>query len=1088
MDNVRTFVNTNKFYIITSVIIVLILICWKFLSLQHRTQSTINSFEKEFLKYNKRTAYDFCGTKSNKTLSEFYVSSAYLPYLTGYQKLDYTSESMFNKVIKYGARFAYLQVFNKEAKYDTEPVLSTGNSYGTLLTSQNSISPSSIFKLIGEYAFSEKFIDNYTDPFIVFLDLRVSNNYNTLDKLYEIIKSTCGHLLYEKFNTNVSTTPMCNLMGKLLIFTTSNNDKSKLKSITHMDTSSSYLNLLGHHELPTKELISNPKDKPLVTMTSTKIRFNKNLIQVEDEIDFIKLGINKSFIVKINGSKKNDSEDNYYEINQVTHKQLILNSSIEFVEEFSGNKTQLKFFNKSYKLLNLPKENKNGLTIVTPEHDFFKMNYNPYDAFNLGCQFTCMNFQEIDQNLKTYMKKFKKFSILMKPNHLINYNPPKHVPNINSQFQPVSDIDIPVIFQFRYNHTNIRLKPILYNNLRMIEKNNIPIISPDYNLNNSYFEIEEGLDGKAGTISIKLGNKYLSSNDSCCWLSFQEYPMNKDVASFYPVKSLVSGKNTISICQIKNNAKYYLKHRLGFNYKTQLYTKTTNSYKMITSLSNGETIIKVYEPLSENNYKCYGQVLMEENKDPKTVYTNIVMGSTAHPIDFVLIYKTNNSQYIWKMVTKEGYIALGNIFTTSSMKPKTTNYYTIAFEYLNQVDIGSMAYKQPVDGMNGIKPMSLWYSNDKSYFIAYNSNDENKRPSEFNYPIFNLNTRPKTYNERLYLHKPKANEIDSASFIVEDEPSSVPVSLPIKYSSVVSSVTKYQIINIDTNNSINLPSSYWTDFNQGVLKMETQTSFDDYSNAWIYYTIDNTIRLKSKPNYGLTISNNNVVIDKISNENKDNQKFSYTGNNLLTNNNQCLYEENDGLKMGPINSSPNNTWLIPQVPLNDCININAPVYILKKLQRSNNVSFNAKQDFTEMNNILKEYIDKEFFHVYVEGKVTKLGEDDCVIELKGNLGFEKVSYDKVVPYKKTNISLLKEGSVVLCKNGGFTIGGYEEPNVRYKATIVKKLNEEKVIVLVNINTIEANLNKSSYGRPREIKEIIVNINDLILLKNSISCE
>ncbi len=94
----------------------------------------------------------------------------------------------------------------------------------------------------------------------------------------------------------------------------------------------------------------------------------------------------------------------------------------------------------------------------------------------------------------------------------------------------------------------------------------------------------------------------------------------------------------------------------------------------------------------------------------------------------------------------------------------------------------------------------------------------------------------------------------------------------------------------------------------------------------------------------------------------------------------------------------------------------------------------------------------------------------------------------MVPYKKTNISLLKEGSVVLCKNGGFTIGGYEEPNVRFQATIVKKLNEEKVIVLVNINTIEANLNKSSYGRPREIKEIIVNINDLILLKNSISCE
>lgn len=1087
MDNVRTFISTNKFYIIISVIIVLILIFWKFLSFGNRTQSTISNFEKEFLKYNKRSSYDFCsGNKANKTLSEFYFSSSYLPYLTGFQKLDYSSNEMFNKVIKYGARFVYLQVFNKEAKYNTEPVLSTGNNYGTLLTTQTNVSPTNIFKLIGKYAFSEKFIDNYHDPFIVFLDLRVTNNYNTLDKLHDIIKSTCGHLLYEKFNTNVSQTPMCNLMGKLLIFTTSNNDKSKLKSITHMDTSSSYLNLLGIHELPTKELIANPKDLPVVSLTSTKIRFSSNTIQIEDETDFIKLGINKSFIVKINGSQKNDSEDTYHEIIQVSYKTLILNKSVEFQEEYSGTKTQLKFFNKSYKLLNLPKENKNALTIVTPEHDFFKTNFNPYDAFNLGCQFICMNFQELDQNLKTYMKKFKKFSIKLKPNHLINYNPPAYIPNINSQFQPIKDLDIPVLFQFRYNHNNIRLRPMLYENLRIIEKNNLPVISPNYNLNNSYFEIVEGLDGKPGSISIKLGNKYLSSNDSCCWLSFQEYPMNKEVASFYPVKSLVSGKNAISICQIKNNVKYYIKHRLGFNYKTQLYTKTTNSYKLITQLSNGETIIKVYEPLQENNYKCYGQILLTHDVDPKTVYTNVVMGATAHPIDFVLIYKTNNAQYIWKMVPKEGYIALGNIFTTTSIKPKRTNYYTIAFEYLNQVDIGSMAYKTPIDV--NIKPMSLWYSNDKSYFVAYNSNNEDKRPSEFNYPIFNVNTMPKTYNERIYLHKPKSNEIDSATFIVEDEPDSVPVSLPIKYSNIITFLDTYQITNIETNNSINLPSSYWTNLNQDILETQPQTNSDDYSNSWIYYNVDKTIRHKGNPKYALTIKEDTIVINKVSNENKNNQQFIYTSNNLLTNNDKCLYEENNTLKMGEPNEVQNNTWLIPQEPLNDCININAPVYVSKKIKRSNNVSFNAKQDFTEMNNILKEYVDDLYFHTYVEGKVSKLDEEDCVVELKGNMGFEKVPYSNVVLYKKPNINLLKKGTKVLCKNGGYTISGFEEPNVRHEATIVKLLSEEKVIVLMNINTIEANLNKVSYGRPREIKETIVNINDLVLLKNSIFCE
>ena len=50
---------------------------------------------------------------------------------------------------------------------------------------------------------------------------------------------------------------------------------------------------------------------------------------------------------------------------------------------------------------------------------------------------------------------------------------------------------------------------------------------------------------------------------------------------------------------------------MGFNYKTQLYTKTTNSYKLITYFNNNEdTIMGVFEPLSQNGYKCFGQILV----------------------------------------------------------------------------------------------------------------------------------------------------------------------------------------------------------------------------------------------------------------------------------------------------------------------------------------------------------------------------------------------------------------------------------------------------------------------------------------------
>ena len=207
--------------------------------------------------------------------------------------------------------------------------------------------------------------------------------------------------------------------------------------------------------------------------------------------------------MKIIGSKYNESGDKLYEIDQVTINSIRLNGDFEFKQEYSGENVQLQFFNKSYMLLNLPKENKNALTIVTPDNSYFKGNYNPYDGYNSGCQFICMNFQEQDINLKTYMKKFKQFSFKLKPEHLINYNPPQKVPNINSVVMPVNDLDIPILFQFRFNYDTIRLQPSTIDNLRIIASDNIPVISPNYNLNNSFFKVTESLDGKSGSISLK---------------------------------------------------------------------------------------------------------------------------------------------------------------------------------------------------------------------------------------------------------------------------------------------------------------------------------------------------------------------------------------------------------------------------------------------------------------------------------------------------------------------------------------------------------------------------------------------------------
>lgn len=66
----------------------------------------------------------------------------------------------------------------------------------------------------------------------------------------------------------------------------------------------------------------------------------------------------------------------------------------------------------SNELLNF---NKKGLTIVVPhqEGDFFNGNFDTNKAFDLGCQFVAMEFQNIDSNMDSYITRFKKLSLVL---------------------------------------------------------------------------------------------------------------------------------------------------------------------------------------------------------------------------------------------------------------------------------------------------------------------------------------------------------------------------------------------------------------------------------------------------------------------------------------------------------------------------------------------------------------------------------------------------------------------------------------------------------------------------------------------------
>jgi hypothetical protein len=65
--------------------------------------------------------------------------------------------------------------------------------------------------------------------------------------------------------------------------------------------------------------------------------------------------------------------------------------------------------------------NTTNLSIVTPDRfTLLTRQYNPEYAFNSGCQFICMYYQSIDKFIEAYVKKFNKYSFVLKPPELRN--------------------------------------------------------------------------------------------------------------------------------------------------------------------------------------------------------------------------------------------------------------------------------------------------------------------------------------------------------------------------------------------------------------------------------------------------------------------------------------------------------------------------------------------------------------------------------------------------------------------------------------------------------------------------------------------
>ena len=416
--------------------------------------------------------------------------------------------------------------------------------------------------MIKKAAFSEQYVDNYNDPLFIFLDLKTNSNVKTLDKLYDIlIKYFTDRLLDKEYNhVNLAEMTLCQLKGKVIIMSSEGYAGSKLDSIINCSTDKPYLQRITYHEMRNNSKLSESKFK----ITSNTVKFAHNLNSYltidDDDINLLQNGVAKGDVIQISGSKNihNNSGEYYFRVKQVTDKSIVFENPVKFESEYGSYITIVGYDSKMLNTSSSLEEfNKDSLTIVIPNDALWSKNYSYKNGHKKGGQFVTMNYQNIDQYMKSYFSLFQERSFQFKPNELTHGIDLPNIKSMNSMVPKLSttqqkyDID----YSFgQYVGKSIIIKPYKDNNLRVINDSRVMRVSLNYSTMTSNIEVIKALNEETGMVSFKNNDRYLCRSDCCCYVYFSLPPDETNVstetvnkfkinASFIPLKPMYPMKN-----------------------------------------------------------------------------------------------------------------------------------------------------------------------------------------------------------------------------------------------------------------------------------------------------------------------------------------------------------------------------------------------------------------------------------------------------------------------------------------------------------------------------------------------------------------
>lgn len=304
----------------------------------------------------------------NTSLNKLKINSSY-NCIGRYRCLfDYQDTKILSHILRLGCRYIELNIFPDTFKYGSTPVVTNGLKQGQWKLMLNGVRFSQYLKVIKDNAFTKLSnlggVPNPDDPLFLGLNLHTGYNIKTLDDVAEKIIRELGNYLLPaqysyQYDDKFYDIKIGKLKKKLVIFASSGFEGSKLEEIVNASW-------VDDTKLNTFETFTNYLSNPIYENFEAT---NKDIFD-----NLVENSIKKKHILRISAATINS-----YGFNT------------QFLTDY----------------------NKTGLTIVVPniEGDIFPMNYDPTSAWNLGCQFVCMNYQLLNSNLDKYIMAFRSSSI-----------------------------------------------------------------------------------------------------------------------------------------------------------------------------------------------------------------------------------------------------------------------------------------------------------------------------------------------------------------------------------------------------------------------------------------------------------------------------------------------------------------------------------------------------------------------------------------------------------------------------------------------------------------------------------------------------